>query len=120
MVGFFYRPEAACSRTGDRTRTYTSEILDPKSSASTNSATPAKKRVPNLERAAKVTLFTLITKASFDFHDALQTEHQGRAAQLAHPGNCREHVTKRGLLVNAGSQVLLGILRRIARKHLQE
>ena len=27
--------------TGDRTRTYTSKILDPKSSASTNSATPA-------------------------------------------------------------------------------
>ena len=88
MVGFF------CASTGDRTRTYTSEILDPKSSASTNSATPAKKRVPNLERAAKVTLFTLITKASFDFHDALHAEHQGRTAQLTHPGYCREHVAQ--------------------------
>ena len=49
-------------RTGDRTRTYTSEILDPKSSASTNSATPATKSAPQPERAAKVIHLTVKTK----------------------------------------------------------
>ncbi len=86
MVGCFY------FGTGDRTRTYTSEILDPKSSASTNSATPAKKRVPILERAAKVTLFTIIAKASFYFNDVLHAEHHGRITHLTHPVKSREHV----------------------------
>ena len=48
--------------TGDRTRTYTSEILDPKSSASTNSATPATKSAPQPERVAKVIHLAVKTK----------------------------------------------------------
>ena len=54
--------EVFLSGTGDRTRTYTSEILDPKSSASTNSATPASKTRPKPERAAKVVLLNVTAK----------------------------------------------------------
>ena len=57
MVGFF------CASTGDRTRTYTSEILDPKSSASTNSATPARKARPKPGTRCKSNSFYINNKS---------------------------------------------------------